>query len=115
MSKFHSVLCLVAQESRCEKKGPVLIKNCVQFWADQTSLGHFLDKSGTVPSELVRIGVFSPTVVHCFGHILLSRCPIDPILFSLHLYLQGDHFYDVGWYVHHLLTGFWLWGFELGT
>jgi hypothetical protein len=53
MSKFHSVLCLIAQESRFEKKGSVLIKNYAQFWADRTSLGHFPDKSGTIPSELV--------------------------------------------------------------
>jgi hypothetical protein len=96
MSKFYSVLFLVTQESRFRKKSSVLIKNCAQFWAYRTSPGHFLDKSGIVPSELVWIGFFSPMVVHCFGHILVSGCPIDPILFSLHLYLQGDHFYNVG-------------------
>jgi hypothetical protein len=25
--------------------------------------------------------IFSPTFIHSFGHILLTGCPIDPILF----------------------------------
>jgi hypothetical protein len=27
----------------------------------------------------------SLTFIHCFGHILLTGCPINPILFPLHL------------------------------
>jgi hypothetical protein len=43
VSKFHSILCLVAQESRLERKGSILNKNYAQFWVDQTSPGQFLD------------------------------------------------------------------------
>jgi hypothetical protein len=53
VSKFHSILCLVAQESRLGSKCLVLKKNCEQFWADRTSPGQFPDKSGTIPGGLV--------------------------------------------------------------
>jgi hypothetical protein len=41
VSKLHSILCLTTQESRLEKKGSVLNKNCAQFWVDRTSPGQF--------------------------------------------------------------------------
>jgi hypothetical protein len=34
--------------------------------------------------------IFSPAFIHYFGHILLTGCPIDDILFPLHSYLQAD-------------------------
>jgi hypothetical protein len=87
MSKFHSILCIVAQESRLERKGLVLNKNCAQFWMDRTSPGQFLDKSRTVPGglvrdwgRLVRIGIFSSTFDDYFERNLLTISPIDPIL-----------------------------------
>jgi hypothetical protein len=70
MSKFHSILCLVARESRLGKKGLVLSKNSVQFWADRTSPGRFLDKSGTVPGGLV--WVWGELVQNCFGQTSLG-------------------------------------------
>jgi hypothetical protein len=87
VSNFHSILCLVAQESRLGRKGSTLTKNCAKFWADRTSPGRFPHKSGIVSSGLVWIGFFSPTAVHCFSHILLSGCLIDFILFPPRSYL----------------------------
>jgi hypothetical protein len=114
VSKFHSILRLIAQESWLRKKGLVLSKNYAQFWVDRTSLSQFPDKSGTIWGGLVRIGFFSPRIIHYFCHILLIGCLIDPVLFLLHSYLQGDHFYIIGWCVYHLIIGFWF-GFEFGT
>jgi hypothetical protein len=54
MSNFHSILCLVAQESRLGRKCLVLTQNCAQFYADRTSPGQYLDKSRTVLGGLVR-------------------------------------------------------------
>jgi hypothetical protein len=105
VSKFHSILCLIAQKSMLEKKCSVLWKNCAQFWANRTSPG----LGWTSPDW-----VFSLRVVHCFYHILLTVCSIGPILFPLHSYLQRDHFYTIGWCVHHILAGFYIWGLNLG-
>jgi hypothetical protein len=55
VSKFHSILCLVAQESRLGRKGPVLTKNCAPFWVDRTSPSQYPDKSRIVPGGLVRV------------------------------------------------------------
>jgi hypothetical protein len=81
--KFHSILCLVAQESRLERKGSVLSKSYAKLCVNRTSPGRFPNKSGTVPGELVRVGIFSSAFNDCFGHILLTGCPIDLILFPL--------------------------------
>jgi hypothetical protein len=62
----------------------------------------------SVVSHCYRERIFRPTFVHSFGHILLTGCSIDLILFLLHSYLQGDHSYAIGWCVHHLIAGFWL-------
>jgi hypothetical protein len=56
---------------------------------------------------------FSPTSIYGFGHILLTGCPIDSIVFLLHSQLQGDNLYAICWCVHHLLSMFWLWGLNL--
>jgi hypothetical protein len=53
VSKFHSILCLVAQESRLGRKGLVLIKNYTRFWVDRISLGLYSDKFRTVLGGLV--------------------------------------------------------------
>jgi hypothetical protein len=53
VSKFHSILCLIAQESWLGKKGLVLSKNYAQFWVDRTSLSQFPDKSRTIWGGLV--------------------------------------------------------------
>jgi hypothetical protein len=37
MSKFYSILCLVAQESNLRRKYSVLRKNCEKLWVDRTS------------------------------------------------------------------------------
>jgi hypothetical protein len=94
VSKFHSILCLLAQESRLIKKSLVLRKTCAQFWVDRTTPDSFPDKSENVLGRLVwvwsglfRIGFFNLMFIHYFGHILLTMCPIDLILFPLHLHL----------------------------
>jgi hypothetical protein len=90
LSKFHPIWCLIAQESRLRRKflgGPDIYPF---FWIYPAETGHIWSKAGHVSRT-----VFSPTFVHCFDHILLTGCPIDPV-----------HFYAVGWCVHHLLAGF---------
>jgi hypothetical protein len=57
---------------------------------DQTYPSVFLDISAETGHirfkvEHVRWTVFSPTFVHCFGRILLTECPFDPILLLLAL------------------------------
>jgi hypothetical protein len=90
VSKFHSILCLIAQESRLRRKGLVLNKNCAQFLEDRTCLSRFSDKSGIVPGELVRVwgglvqvGIFSLIFDNYFERNLLTVSLIDPILLSL--------------------------------
>jgi hypothetical protein len=62
----------------------------VLFCVDQTSPGLLPDKSGTVPSGLVRVkgelvwtGVFNSTFDDCFEHNLITVSPIDPFLLPL--------------------------------
>jgi hypothetical protein len=62
----------------------------------------------------IRSDSFSPMLVHCFSNILLTRCPIDSIIFPLRSQLRGGHFYAVGWCVHYVLAGFCPWGLNLG-
>jgi hypothetical protein len=90
VSKFHFILCLVAQESRLGRKDSVLNKNYAQFWVDRTSPSQFLDKSRTVPGGLVRfkgglvrIEFFSSTNDYCFECNLLTISPSDFILLPL--------------------------------
>jgi hypothetical protein len=89
-SKFHSILCLIAQESRLGRKSSVLNKNCAQFWVDRTSPGQFSDQSRTglgglvrVWGRLVSVGIFSSTFDGCFERHLLTVSPIDSILLPL--------------------------------
>jgi hypothetical protein len=81
VSMFHSILCLVAQESRVGRKGSVLENT--QFWVDRTSPGVFLKKSETVPGGLVQTGFFISTFDDCFECNLLTVSLIDLILLSL--------------------------------
>jgi hypothetical protein len=83
VSMFHSILCLIAQESRVGRKGSVLEKNYTQFWVDRTSPGVFLKKSETVPGGLVQTGFFISTFDDCFECNLLTVSLIDLILVSL--------------------------------
>jgi hypothetical protein len=64
--------------------------------------------------KLCPLGSFSPTFVHCFDHILLTECPIHPIFSVAFVTLRGSFLHC--WLVcsHHLLTGFWLLGWNLG-
>jgi hypothetical protein len=112
VSKFHSIWCPIAQESRLKRKGWILWENRVSRYLipDKVRNSHTL--SGPTP-DIVRPRVFNPMFVNSFRHILLTGCPIDPILFLLRLELRGDHFYVVGWCVNHLLAVFWLWGLNL--
>jgi hypothetical protein len=83
VSKFPSILCLVAQESRLGRKCSVLNNNCVQFWVDRTSPSQFPDKYGPIPGGLVRTGFFSSTFDNSFEDNLLTVSPIDHILLLL--------------------------------
>jgi hypothetical protein len=90
VSMFHSILCLIAQESRLRRKGSVMNKNCPQFWVDRTSPSRFSDKSVTIPGGLVQIwgglvwiGNFSSTFDDSFVCNLLTVSTIDHILLLL--------------------------------
>jgi hypothetical protein len=76
VSKFHPIWCLIAQELKLRREfltGPDIYPLFLLYIAET---GHIWFKIGHV-----RQTVFSPTLVHYFGYILLIGCPIDPILF----------------------------------
>jgi hypothetical protein len=58
---------------------------------------------------------FSLMFIHCFGRILLTEYPFDPILLLLALKLCGDHFYPIGYCFHNFISGVFSWCFERGT
>jgi hypothetical protein len=79
VSKFHPFWCPVAQESKLEGS----------FWVGQTYPARLLDisaETGHIRSKVRHVyrGVSVATFIRYFGHILLTGCPIDHILFPLH-------------------------------
>jgi hypothetical protein len=80
VSKFHPIWCLIAQESKLRRK----------FLGDQTypailpdistEIGHIRSKVGYVHWTFS-----TATFDNSFGHILLTGCLIDPILFPMRL------------------------------
>jgi hypothetical protein len=74
MSKFHSIWSIIAQESSFGRKGG--------FWEEKSAPETYWTLSENPRQCLTEI--FSPTFIHGFGHILLTGCPIDLILFPLH-------------------------------
>jgi hypothetical protein len=78
VSKFHPIWCFIAQESKLKKS----------FGVDRTYpaiLPDISSKTGHIRSNAGHVcwTVFSPMFIHCFGHILLTECPFDPILLPL--------------------------------
>jgi hypothetical protein len=94
ISKFRSIWSTIVQESSFERKERILGRKI----SSRDLLLDFVQPYRTLSENLI----------HGFGHIFLTGCPIDPILFLLRSYIGGDHFYAVGWYVHHLLVVFYL-------
>jgi hypothetical protein len=78
VSKFHLFWCPVAQESKLRRKFLVGRTYPARFPDISAEIGHIRSKAGHV-----RRGVSAATFIHCFGHILLTGCPIDPVLFPL--------------------------------
>jgi hypothetical protein len=112
VSKFHSIWSTITRESNLGRMGWILGENQVfqrpltgQCPALLDNIQCDLDKEHpsvfsfrNSQSENVRLyrkmsgptgqcptETFSPMFVHDFGHILLTGCPIGPILFLLHL------------------------------
>jgi hypothetical protein len=58
---------------------------CEKIVSPDTSYQTKSSTTGQSPkfSGIVQPRVFSSMFVHCFHHILLTMCPIDPILFPI--------------------------------
>jgi hypothetical protein len=109
VSKFHPFWCPVAQESKLRRKflGRPDISGSITGYIRRT--GHIWSKAGHVYR-----GVSAATFVHCFGHILLTGCLIDPIFFDAFITLKGS--FLCCWLVCSSLSCRVLaLGFELGT
>jgi hypothetical protein len=103
--KFHSIWSIITQESNlgkndrfCEKiafsrdllsdnvwphrtmSDVTQTRSGLQFCALETLSQTMSGSTGQCLTE-----TFSPTFIHDFGHILLTGCPIDLILFLMHL------------------------------
>jgi hypothetical protein len=76
VSKFHPIWCLIAQELKLRRDFLTGLDIYPPFLLYTAETGHIWFKI-----DHVRQTVFSPTLVHCFGYILLIGCPIDLILF----------------------------------
>jgi hypothetical protein len=74
--KIHPIWCPIAQKSMLGRMGAYfVIKSRFQI--------PHIGQSSKFPDIVWPYPGYCPTFVHCFGHSLISRCPIDPILFSL--------------------------------